>query len=187
MDHGIATVAGQEPAPAGFMVSRLEQAGIAIFPLLAGDCAYVLDHLRRHDARELRAALGPHVARDYAVAGFMEAAAAAWSSGSVVENATGAPVLIWGVTPAYPGARRGAAFAMGTARFTARMAEALAAWFLEFVEPHLRVLGVRRIEARALADHGAAIAWMKSLGAAKECHLHHYGHDGEDFVQMVWL
>ena len=123
MDHGIATVAGQEPAPAGFMVSRLEQAGIAIFPLLAGDCAYVLDHLRRHDARELRAALGPHVARDYAVAGFMEAAAAAWSSGSVVEKATGAPVLIWGVTPAYPGARRGAAFAMGTARFTARMAE----------------------------------------------------------------
>jgi RimJ/RimL family protein N-acetyltransferase len=63
---------------------------------------------------------------------------------------------------------------------------ALTRWVKRFMIPALKEAGMHRAEARSLATHTTAHAWMQSLGAKQESVLRQYGRDKQDFILFGW-
>ncbi len=58
-------------------------------------------------------------------------------------------------------------------------------WVFRDALPRLQAEGFTRAEARALAAHRDARAWLTRLGAHVECTVPSFGRHGEDFVQLA--
>lgn len=53
--------------------------------------------------------------------------------------------------------------------------------------PPLKVAGVHRIEATAMADHVEAHRWIRSLGLEPEAMLRGFGKGGETYQSFAWV
>lgn len=102
-----------------------------------------------------------------------------------VARAAGAaePVAVIGVAALTP--RVGSAFMFATDDFDV-IAWSLTRRLKAEIVPGLQKAGLARVECRAWAGNGAALRWLRHLGARREAVLRGYGRDGETFIQMAW-
>ncbi|MDJ0513024.1 MAG: hypothetical protein QNJ62_06240 [Methyloceanibacter sp.] len=77
------------------------------------------------------------------------------------------------------------AWAFGTKKFK-RVVPAISRFVITDVTPKVIRSSLTRIEIRALATHDIAHKWLSALGARKDCDLHSFGKNGEDFVLYSW-
>lgn len=153
---------------------------VEIRPAVFRDVCFVTAHLREEDRREIYCQL-PEGASSVEVAALSCAnsdhAWCAWYRGS--------PVAAFGFSPATAAGTVQSAWAFGTRRMK-RTVPAITHHVIANVVPTLLCEGVRRIEARSIADHDLAHRWLAGLGARREAELPQWGRDGEAFVLWSW-
>lgn len=148
---------------------------IVIAPATLRDCTFVAAHMRDCDWAEIGCQMPDGSERSQAGAWCWSVAALSWAAAI-----GGSPVMAFGVAPMSPAGHVVSAWAYGTARMR-RAVPAVTAFCLREVEPLLRSLGVRRIEARVLDGHGPALRWLTGMGATVEGRCRGFGKAGEDF------
>ena len=153
---------------------------IDIRPATLRDLSYVTAHLRDVDAREIRCQLPEGTASAeiaaLSLAGTEHAYCCWWR---------GSPVAGFGATPASYCGSVWTAWAFGTKRFV-RAAPAIGRFARTTLAPVLIAKGARRVEARSIAGHDKAHAWLERLGARREAELRDWGRGGETFVLWAW-
>lgn len=95
----------------------------------------------------------------------------------------GKPVAAIGAVPRWP--RVWSVWAYGTDEWP-KVAVLLTRHARRFMMPALYRSGAIRVDARALATHTDARAWLEYLGAEPKEVLDKWGKNGETFVNYVW-
>ncbi len=100
----------------------------------------------------------------------------------IAHTADGEPAAIFGAYARTPACVECALIATDRWR---HVAGAMTRWVRREGLPGLAAAGVRRAEARALARHRDAIAWLILLGGRVECAVPGFGRNGETFIQIA--
>lgn len=149
---------------------------VEIIPATLRDVSYILANLCEDDERELRLQYADTFA-------LTDLAAIAVAGEAWVALADGQPAEACGLARSEISPHLGIAWAFGTDR-RRRAIPALTRHIRERVYYWLRD-GVRRVEARAIADHYTAHRWLIGLGA-QALPLPAWGRNGEDFTLFWW-
>ncbi len=161
---------------------RLTRGPVTIAPATLRDVAYVTANLRPRDRAEILASVDLASSVEAAVIAVETSRRFCWTV-----KIAGQPVAAFGVaetSPLTPHIRT--AWAFGTNRFR-RAVPAISRFASTHWPARLKSEGVRRLEARALADHDIAHSWLISLDAAFEGTLNNYGTAGETFRLFAWI
>lgn len=67
-----------------------------------------------------------------------------------------------------------------------RCVPAMIRYITEELQPAVYAAGALRVEARALASHTQAHAFLRRIGGHLRCELPSYGKNGEDFMLFDW-
>lgn len=139
------------------------------------------------------------VTRNLRAADWREAAATAWDLtpewlaaqlsgpgtwGYVASDKAKVPTAVFAVQECWPNVLQVALVA--TEHFS-EISQALTRHLLRSTIPSLWQSKAHRAEARSVADHHEAHAWLRLLGAKEEARLSAYGSRGEDFLVFAWL
>lgn len=93
------------------------------------------------------------------------------------------PAAVYGAAPMWPGVW--CLWLYGTPHFQ-QIGVRLSRHIQRVMLPALAIAGAHRAEARSLATHTEAHAWLERLGGKPEATLKGYGKRGEDFIVYAW-
>lgn len=150
---------------------------VEIRPGTVRDVSWIMANLRPGDDEELRC-LMPDGASTGAVGYYTVMGSRCW-----VAYWKGKPVAAFGVEPFSLTALN--VWALGTQHMH-RVIPAITDFMALDVVPELIDAGYQIMEARSLATHEQAHAWMQSTGAEKAPGAFPYGKGGEEFILFRW-
>lgn len=149
-----------------------------IVPARLKDVVFVAEHMRRDDRLEIFCQWPSENAQSLARSAVMSSPRHCYAA--LVKET---PAAVFGAGEIHPGLW--GAWAFGTDRMRRAMPQATR-FIRNVMTPRLLRSGARRVEARSLASHAVAHAWLENLGAVRECDLPDYGKHGERFVLFAW-
>lgn len=150
---------------------------VTIRPAVLRDASWITANLRPLDHHEAFCQLPPDTPT---------ATLAYWlvmSGDAFIAYENDEPVTLFGTTPMT--AACFSVWAIGTARMRRTIPAVTRYLMTEHIEKRIAD-GARTMEARSLANHTEAHAWMRSTGAEQLGEPFEYGRDGEMFVLFRW-
>lgn len=150
---------------------------VAIRPAIIRDASWITANLRAMDHEEAFCQLP---------ADTPTAVLAQWlvlSADAFIAYVDDEPVTLFGTSPINAACFN--VFAVGTRQMRRTIPAVSRFMMVEHVEKRIRD-GARTMEARSLATHTEAHAWMKSLGATQHGSHFAYGRNDERFVLFRW-
>jgi hypothetical protein len=138
---------------------------------------YICRNLRERDREELFANRWTDDPDELAIE-----AMTTWGAFSFVVSLDGVPIAALGASPSWPGVW--VAWMMATDDFH-KIGKRLTKWVRRVMIPSIVKAGAHRVEARSMAAHDEAHAWMRVLGAKRESVLRQYGRERQDFYLFV--
>ena len=160
--------------PRGVLLNRIE-----IGPANIRDVSFILANLRPGDRREILCQVPP--GSDLAALAFT----CVLPGHSFVAYDKSNPAMAFGFQPITHAGNVLSAWAFGTWR-APRTLRPIARFVRSELLPGWLEFGVTRIEARSIAGHHEAHAWLSSVGADYEAAIPAFGRDGEEFRMFAW-